>query len=317
MNDEWTTNVTNVPEGMTVLERGWLSSNNVLLDDGEHAVLVDTGYCTHAEQTLALVAHALQGRALDAVLNTHLHSDHCGGNAALQAAYPQLTTAIPPGLSAAVRAWDVPALGYDSVGQSIVRFGFDRVLQPGQTERLAGREWEVHAAPGHDSHAVLLFEPASRTLISGDALWAQGFGVIFPELDGEAGFDDAAATLDVIERLQPRLVIPGHGAVFSDVVAALSVARQRLNSFVQHPPRHHRHAAKVMLKYKLLEWGSQPETELRAWMWATPMFHLLWRLLHPDTDLHPDSFQHWATELLTELCRSKAATLHEGWVRNA
>ena len=74
-----------LPSDITVFERGWLSSNNVLLDDGETAVLIDTGYCTHAEQTLALVAHALGERLLDHVLNTHLHSDHCGGNGALQA----------------------------------------------------------------------------------------------------------------------------------------------------------------------------------------------------------------------------------------
>lgn len=85
-----------LPPGVTVFERGWLSSSNVLLVDGERAALVDTGYCTHTEQTLALVAKALPDRPLDLVLNTHLHSDHCGGNAALQSHYPELVTAIPP-----------------------------------------------------------------------------------------------------------------------------------------------------------------------------------------------------------------------------
>src|SRR5574343_1317261 len=60
-----------LPPGVTVFERGWLSSNNVLLDDGIAPVLIDTGYCTHAEQTLALVAHALGDRPLAHVLNTH------------------------------------------------------------------------------------------------------------------------------------------------------------------------------------------------------------------------------------------------------
>ena len=72
---------------MTVFERGWLSSNNILFT-GQHsgAALVDTGYCTHSAQTLALVQSALGRRPLERILNTHLHSDHCGGNAALQAA---------------------------------------------------------------------------------------------------------------------------------------------------------------------------------------------------------------------------------------
>lgn len=314
------------PEGVTVFERGWLSSNNVLLDDGRHSVLIDTGYCTHAEQTLALVTDALGQRALDAVANTHLHSDHCGGNAALQAAYPQLTTAVPPGLAAAAQAWDVGLLGFEQVGQSMVRFAVDRVLRPGHTERWAGQDWEVHAAPGHDSHAVLLFQPASGVLISGDALWQHGFGVVFPVLDGAAGFDDVASTLDLIASLRPRWVIPGHGAVFSDVSSALATARQRLDNFVQHPSRHHRHAVKVLLKYKLLEWGRIPLSALHAWVQATPMFHQLYALLNPEA--LPSATSHgqqphapvvpeeWINGFLADLCRSQAASMADAWVCN-
>ena len=76
-----------VASTMRVLERGWVSSNNVLLfDDDQSATLVDTGYVTHGEQTLALVRHALEGRRLTRIINTHLHSDHCGGNALLSRA---------------------------------------------------------------------------------------------------------------------------------------------------------------------------------------------------------------------------------------
>ncbi|WP_196385664.1 MBL fold metallo-hydrolase, partial [Ralstonia solanacearum] len=82
-----------LPDTMRVFERGWLSSNNILFfdNDGDDAhggcALVDSGYLTHAPQTVALTRHALQGRPLRLLLNTHLHADHCGGNAALQAAY--------------------------------------------------------------------------------------------------------------------------------------------------------------------------------------------------------------------------------------
>jgi glyoxylase-like metal-dependent hydrolase (beta-lactamase superfamily II) len=71
-----------LPSGITVFERGWLSANNVLLQGAEGTTLVDSGYVKHQAQTLALVLHALQGRPLDLLVNTHLHSDHCGGNQA-------------------------------------------------------------------------------------------------------------------------------------------------------------------------------------------------------------------------------------------
>src|SRR4051812_21229622 len=122
---------TALPPGIVVLERGWLSSNNVvLLADGEAAV-VDTGYWTHAEQTVALVERAASGRQLRTLVNTHLHSDHCGGNAALQARFSSVRTLIPPGLAAAVRDWDTVSLTYEPTGQSCPRFGYDDVLAPG------------------------------------------------------------------------------------------------------------------------------------------------------------------------------------------
>ena len=71
-----------MPPTICVLERGWLSSNSILLfDDEDSATLVDTGYVARNEQTVQLVRHALNGRKLTRVINTHLHSDHCGGNA--------------------------------------------------------------------------------------------------------------------------------------------------------------------------------------------------------------------------------------------
>ncbi len=292
-----------LPPGLTVFERGWLSSNNLLFIDSERTALVDTGYCTHAAQTLALVGHVLGDRPLDDVLNTHLHSDHCGGNAALQARYPALVTAIPPGLAQAVADWNEDLLSHRDYGQSIVRYRFDRLLQPGTTERLGGRNWEVHAAPGHDNDAVLLFEPQSRTLISADALWQNGFGVVFPELGGHSGYAEVAATLDLIERLGPATVIPGHGAVFTQVADALAVARRRLEGFVRQPERHTRHAAKVLIKYKLLEMESTTLAGLHAWAQSTPMLAMLHRMLSPGDR----AFGPWVDELLADLVRSGAA----------
>jgi len=86
------------------------------------------------------------------------------------------------------------------------------VVQPGTTVRLGLRDWQVHAAPGHDPHSVVLFEPQRRLLISADALWERGFGVVFPELEGEQAFAEVEATLDVIEQLQPEWVLPGMAA---------------------------------------------------------------------------------------------------------
>ena len=50
-----TSNPHPLPTDITVFERGWLSSNNILLCGDQATALVDSGYGSHAPQTLALV----------------------------------------------------------------------------------------------------------------------------------------------------------------------------------------------------------------------------------------------------------------------
>jgi glyoxylase-like metal-dependent hydrolase (beta-lactamase superfamily II) len=242
-----------LPPSMRVLERGWLSSNNVLLfDEDGQATLVDTGYVTHSDQTLALVRHALDGRRLARIVNTHLHSDHCGGNAALKRAFGA-TLHIPPGHADAVTRWDEDELTFRATGQQCERFVHDGVIAPGSALRMGDFEWLAYPAPGHDPHSLVLWAAQPAILISADALWSNGFGVIFPELEGESGFAEQRAMLGLIEKLAPRLVIPGHGAPFSDVGAALGRAHARLDALSASLERNARHAAKVLLKFYLLE----------------------------------------------------------------
>lgn len=301
-----------LPAGVSVLERGWLSANNVLLCDGDNATLVDSGYVTHQAQTLALVEQALQGRSLDQLANTHLHSDHCGGNRALQTRYPALQTWIPPGLATAVHAWQEDALSYQPTGQNCPAFTFTGLLQPGSTHRWANMDWQVHAAPGHDPHSVILFAPEHRLLMSADALWQNGFGVVFPELIGVDAFDEVAQTLDLIERLQPATVIPGHGAVFTDVSPALALARSKLDNFARQPERHARYGTKVLLKFKLLEWGQITKAEFSAWALSVPYLNELHRRFGQGHDVHA-----WLDMMLAELERSGALIAQGDTLQNA
>jgi len=264
--------------GLTVLERGWLSSNNILIHaaPGEAgAVLVDTGHVVHREQTVALVRHALRdGETLAQIVNTHLHSDHCGGNAWLQQAFGA-PIVIPPGLADAVRAWDITRLSHDDFGQR-ERFTIAGTLAPGESFVAGGRRWQALAAPGHDPHSLMLFDAGAGLLLSADALWANGFGVVFPELVDESGFAEVGATLDLIESLPARLVVPGHGAPFTDVAAALARARSRLAGFRADPARHARHAAKVLVKYHLMEHRRLPRAQLVGWAAAAPLMQRMW-----------------------------------------
>jgi glyoxylase-like metal-dependent hydrolase (beta-lactamase superfamily II) len=303
-----------LPSGFAVFERGWLSSNNILLHggDGEPATLVDTGYVAHAEQTLALLRQALRpGQTLGCIVNTHLHSDHCGGNALLAQAFGARIV-IPPGHADAVAQWDEDRLTYRLTAQRCERFSADALLHPGESFTVGARTWQAHAAPGHDPHSLILFDAQDGVLIAADALWENGFGVVFPELDGQSAFDDVAAVLALIESLDARVVIPGHGAPFADVAGALARARSRLVRFRSDPASHGRHGIKALTKYHLLEVGSEPLATLLAWFATTPIVAQAWRRIgRPD-----GTPAAWGERLLSELLAQQVLVLREGIVHN-
>lgn len=241
------------PPQLEVFVRDWLSANNILLKSKEGHVLVDSGYVQNVPRTLELLAaeRALGSEPLALVANTHCHSDHMGGNAALTRLYG-CPVAVPEGEAPLIEAWDQVALFLEFADQAAERFHPDRSLRPGSTEVWGGLEWQVIAAPGHDMRALVFYNPEHRILISGDALWGNGFGFVMPPEYEPEGLSTSRTTLEMLAGLDVRVVIPGHGEPFTDVTAALDRAMRRLEAFEADPMRLARHAPRVILVYALL-----------------------------------------------------------------
>ena len=77
--------MTPVPrDGIVFLQAKWPSANSYLVTSDPPA-LVDTGYCTEVAQLeAALAAHGVRARDIGLIVNTHSHTDHIGGNSAIQ-----------------------------------------------------------------------------------------------------------------------------------------------------------------------------------------------------------------------------------------
>jgi len=289
-----------LPSQIQVFERGWLSSNNVLLRGTDGAALMDSGYLSHAPQTLALVEHALGGERLARLVNTHCHSDHMGGNRAVQDVHRCRTT-IPAGEAPLIDRWDDRELVLGFADQRAERFRYDDVMHAGEAFRLGDIDWQAIAAPGHDPHALMFFAPEEGILISGDALWEDGFGVVFPALFGDlSAFGAARATLESIANLGVRTVIPGHGRVFTDVARALERSFYRLDGYEEDVTRHARHCVKVLLVFALLEKQRMAVADLPRYCEEVGLLRELnARHLH----LAPQRFAEW---LVAELERARA-----------
>jgi glyoxylase-like metal-dependent hydrolase (beta-lactamase superfamily II) len=256
-----------LPPQVQVIVRDWLSANHVLLHGRDGAVLVDTGYVSHVPLTLALLEgeRGLRGKPLSKIVNTHCHSDHMGGNAAIARAHG-CPIAVPEGEMPLIEAWDEKALLLGYADQSAERFRAGEALRAGATYQWGDLAWQAIAAPGHDMGALCFHNAEHGILISGDALWKQGFGFVMPrEMDPRA-LPATRATLEALARLHIRTVIPGHGEPFDDVDAALERAFRRLDLFEADPVRLVRHALKVVLTFKLLDARSLPLDGMAAYV---------------------------------------------------
>jgi glyoxylase-like metal-dependent hydrolase (beta-lactamase superfamily II) len=295
-----------LPDSIQVLERGWLSANNVVLHERSKATVIDSSYLTHVPQTLALLEHALDGKKLALLVNTHCHSDHMGGNAAIQRKFG-CRTSIPEGEAPLIDNWDEQAMILAIADQRAERFRYDDTFGDGDTLQMGGFAWQVIAAPGHDPHAVMFHSPEARVLVSGDALWENGFGVVFPQFFGrDTALAETRATLDAIASLDLETVIPGHGRPFGDVAAALARAFQRLESYEQDIARLARHCAKVILSFALLEKRSMPLADLPAYVERVP---ILAQLNASHLRMTPTAMAEW---LVSDLERAGAAVRKNG-----
>ncbi|OHC09943.1 MAG: MBL fold metallo-hydrolase [Polynucleobacter sp. GWA2_45_21] len=300
-----------LPPGIEIFERGWLSANNIFLFCEDDVSLVDSGYCTHQQMTVDLVSYALKQHnlsSLNKLVNTHLHSDHCGGNAALSQEF-DCEIWIPEAEAIAVQDWDENLLSFQQLGQECPQFTHHDLLVPGKEINLGPYRWQILAAPGHDNHSVMLYQAQHQILISADALWEEGFGVIFPELWGEGGFEGVVQTLELIEELPVALVIPGHGKPFTDVKKSIDTAKSRLDYLSGDAERNARHGAKVLLKYKLLEWRSKEMSVVKSWIAGTPALESI----RKQMNLCSEDFEDW---LIQALVKSKAAAIESDRLMN-
>ena len=300
------------PPQLHVFVRDWLSSNGVVLRSRDGHVLIDTGYSRHAPMTLALLAsdRGIRNDPLAWIVNTHCHSDHIGGNAALVEKYG-CPVAVPEGEAPLIERWDQKALLYDYCDQRADRFIVSQGLQPDTTHVWGDLEWRALAAPGHDMGALVFFNPEHGILISGDALWENGFGIVMPREIDPAALPAARATIEMLAGLAIRVVVPGHGEPFTDIPAALDRAMRRVDAFEAEPMRMVRHILKALLVFSLLDHQQLPLAELPFYLDRVGLFRDFNRQFYrlPPSEM--------AAMLVGELERTGAVRCEDGWLRPA
>ena len=103
----------------------------------------------------------------------------------------------------------------------------DRELVPGVEIDTDLGVWQVHETPGHAPSHVVLHQPDSGMLISGDHLLGR-ISLFFDYGHTPDPVGEYLASLDRIEPLAVDLCLPGHGRPFRDPAVKIAAARQQV-----------------------------------------------------------------------------------------
>lgn len=225
-----------------------------LLDTDRGPIVIDPGPASTLPRLRAGLAR--QGRTLadlSAILLTHIHLDHAGATGTIARENPGVrvyvhqsggTHLVDPAklLSSATRLY---GSRMEELWGEFAAVPAERVtsLTGGESLALGGRRFEVAHTPGHASHHVSYFEPASGTAFVGDTagLRTPRLNLVFP-VTPPPDFD-LEAWLDSIRRIlawRPKEIVlthygPSHDPAthFAELAAGLTAwadsARESLN----------------------------------------------------------------------------------------
>jgi len=107
----------------------------------------------------------------------------------------------------------------------------DRDLLPGAEVETDLGTWQVHETPGHAPSHVVLHQPESKLMISGDHLLGRTV-LFFDHGHSPDPVGEFLASLDEVEPLDVDLCLPGHGRPFRDPEAKIAEARRQVGELL-------------------------------------------------------------------------------------
>ena len=217
-----------------------------LIDDGETAILCDTGFAFTGERVAENVRGLLGDRPLDFIFLTHSHYDHAAGTPYIKRLYPNAAVVASayaahiftkPTARALMRELDAKAArasGVDAYEDLIDCLCVDRTVGDGDEIQAGEHAFRVLSLPGHTKCSVGYFCAAEGLLLSCETLGVyNGVGDVIPSY--LVGYQ---MTMDAIERvraLSPRaMLLPHYGRIEGDAVSFyLARAKERAEDVAQ------------------------------------------------------------------------------------
>ena len=199
-----------LPAGKEALT--WVANSSTLIHGERDAVLVDTFLTTEQSQTL-LDWVVASGKNLTAIYVTHGHGDHFFGLASLLERFPRARAVATPEVVKAMHehlspAWIENFWRKLFPGQIPDRLLVAEPLEAGELKLEGHKLVAVNTGRTDTAHSTCLHVPSIGLIVGGDTVY-NGIHPYLGETDTQSRLE-WIATLDQLEKLEPRTVIAGH-----------------------------------------------------------------------------------------------------------
>jgi hydroxyacylglutathione hydrolase len=207
---------------------GYQYDSNIYVIDGENPTIIDTGTGLYHEKVIKQISSFIDIKQIKQIILTHEHYDHAGGVKKLYdltggaeiIAHEFASKKIEKGESLFARM----------LGGEMPRMPVDIQLIGGETLQIGNEMFQVFSTPGHTPGCICLYSKTSKTLFSGDTVFAHGS---YGRYDFPGGnLSQLKESLRLLHSLDVKDLYPGHESiVIGDANKHISLSLQNIGDF--------------------------------------------------------------------------------------
>lgn len=186
--------------------------SNIYLVDTEKPVLIDTGTGFNTSRVLKEIERILNKNTLQTILLTHMHYDHIGGAKKIAETHKVAVYAYGNDAEMLIKGDSIVTCARD-FGEPLEKMDISS-LSNNSTIDCGNAELRAIHTPGHTSGSISFYESNTKSLFSGDTVFADG-GVGRWDLP-TGDYNALLNSVSELSKVGARHLYPGHGPYIKD-----------------------------------------------------------------------------------------------------
>ena len=208
---------------------GYQYDSNIFVINGEVPTIIDTGTGLFHDRVIAQIQSFIDMTNIEQIILTHEHYDHTGGVKKIHDLTDGKAKIIAHEF-ASKKIEKGESLFAKMLGGKMPKMPVDIKLLGDETLQLGDEMFRILSTPGHTPGCICLYSKISKTLFSGDTVFAHGS---FGRYDLPGGnLSHLKDSLKILNDLDVEHLLPGHESVVKgDANHHISLSLRNIESF--------------------------------------------------------------------------------------